>query len=116
MGVAAVIACDAALAAECMQANAPDTMQQGRLTRQNVGGEAAFILRIPTAECLTGAKKSDKVRGTRTIQVYSTDAKVQAAIKRFVGKDVEVHGRAFGADNPRFKAPIVMELSDIDQI
>jgi Domain of unknown function (DUF4431) len=106
-----------ALAAEpCMQANKSGEMQQGRLVPKTMGGERVYILQIPLPECLSGDAPSDNVKGTKTIQVMSSDAKVSKLIAKFAGKDVQVTGRAFGATTPNHKAPIVMDLSDIDEI
>jgi hypothetical protein len=102
--------------AQCMPAETAGEVQEGRLVQQTAGGERIFVLRIPTPVCLKGRGAVNNVRGTRTIQVYSSNSKVEANIRRFVGKDVHVVGAARGATMPRDKMPIVMDLSDIDQI
>jgi hypothetical protein len=102
--------------AQCMPAEKAGEVQEGRLGQQAVGGERIFVLRIPTPVCLKGRRAHDNVRGTRTIQVYSSNSKVDKEIRRFVGKDVHVVGTAGGANSPSHKMPIVMDLSEIDQI
>ena len=99
-----------------MPADKPGEIQQGRLVQRTIGGEQVYILQVPMAVCLTGRAPEDNVRGTKTIQVYSSKAAVERSMRRFVGKDVQVTGRAFGAITQHHKAPIVMDLSDIDAI
>jgi hypothetical protein len=55
-----------------------------------------------------------RVKSTRTIHVYSTDERISAEIKRFVGKTVLVRGRPFGAHTAHHHAPIVMDITEID--
>ena len=99
-----------------MPADKIGEIQQGRLVQRTIGGERVYLLQVPTPVCLTGRDPEDNVRGTKTIQVYSSNAAVSRSIHRFVGKDVQVTGRAFGAATQHHKAPIVMDLSDIDEI
>ncbi len=99
-----------------MPANKLGEIQQGRLMQKTIGGELVFLLQVPTPVCLNGKDPADKVRGTKIIQVYSSDETVSRSIRRFVGKYVQVAGRAFGALTHHHKAPIVMDLSNIDQI
>jgi hypothetical protein len=99
-----------------MPAEKNGEIQQGRLGQKTIGGERVYLLQVPMAVCLTGGGPHDNVKATKVIQVYSSNAAVSRSIQRFVGKDVEVTGRAFGALTQHHKAPIVMELSDIDQI
>ncbi len=99
-----------------MPADKRGEIQQGRLAQRTVGGERVYLLQVPMPVCLTGRSPQDNVRGTKIIQVYSSNATVNRSIQRFLGKDVQVTGRAFGAITQHHKAPIVMDLSDIDEI
>ena len=117
IGVATCVgwASNAIAADTCMKANKTDEMQQGRLMQKTIGGERVYILQMPTPECLSGDAPTDNVKGTTTIQITSSDAKVSKLIAKFAGKDVQVIGRPFAA-TPKHKAPIVMDLNDIDEI
>lgn len=99
-----------------MPAEKMGEIQQGRLVQRSIGGDRVYLLQVPTPVCLTIRNSKDNVRGTKIIQVYSSNAAVSRSIGRFVGKDVQVTGRAFGAVTQHHKAPIVMDLSDIDEI
>jgi hypothetical protein len=98
-----------------MPADKTGEIQQGRLVQRTIGGKRVYLLRVPTPVCLT-VQNSKGGRGTKIIQVYSSNAAVKRSIVRFVGKDVQVTGRVVGALTRHHKAPIVMDLSDIDQI
>jgi Domain of unknown function (DUF4431) len=76
--------------------------------------ESAFILRLPVATCLDASDPEFRVKSTRTIHVYSTDERTSAQINRFVGKTVLVRGRPFGAHTAHHHAPIVMDITEID--
>lgn len=77
--------------------------------------EPAYILEMPQAECLKGRDDRDNVRPTSTVQLYSSNSAIEKTIRRFVGKRVMVEGRAFGATTVHHHAPIVVDLSSIDQ-
>jgi hypothetical protein len=106
---------NAIAADDCMQAGKTDEMQQGRLVQKTIGGERVYILQIPTPQCLAGDAPTGKVKGTTTVQITSSDANVSKLIAKFAGKDVQVIGRPFAATS-KHKAPIVMDLNDIDEI
>jgi hypothetical protein len=99
-----------------MPADKAGEIQQGRLVQKTIGGKRVYFLRIPVPVCLTARNSKGNARGTRIIKVYSSDAEVKRSIVRFVGKDVQVTGRAVGMVTRGHKASIVMDLSDIDQI
>jgi hypothetical protein len=111
-----VLAFDVSAADICMPANKDNQIEEGRLVQKTLGGERVYILQVPTPECLSGDSPSDNVKGATTIQIMSSDDKVTKLIGKFVGKSVQVTGRLFGATTPKHKAPIVMDLSDIDEI
>jgi len=111
----------AANAAACMQANAKGEIAEGRLSLgqfEDAAGrpEQAFILTLPAATCLSGSDEMDNVEDVETIHIYSFDEPVAAALEQFVGKDVQVRGTPFGAHTAHHHAPIVMDVSEIDEI
>ncbi|MGH6864703.1 MAG: DUF4431 domain-containing protein [Methyloceanibacter sp.] len=50
-----------------------------------------------------------------SIHIYSSDPGIAAAIKPLLGKNVHVRGTVFGAHTAHQHAPIVMEVSEIDE-
>lgn len=116
-----VLAAPAAAADRCMQFDVPRQIAEGRLLIGHFKDaadrpETAYILRLPVATCLSADDPDFRVARTRTIHVYSNDEKVRAQIGRLVGKDVMVRGRPFGAHTAHHHAPVVMEISEIDEI
>ena len=108
-------------AAECMHANDASEIAEGSLSQktfEDAAGrpEKAFILTMPVPTCLSGTDESDNVKSSTTIHIYSSNDAVSKTIKKFLGKPVEVHGSAFGAITAHHHAPIVMDISDIDEI
>jgi hypothetical protein len=63
--------------------------------------------------CLGAARARPASRAGR---VYSSDDKTRAQIGSFVGKDVMMRGRSSGARMAHHHAPIVMDISDVDEI
>jgi hypothetical protein len=116
-----LLAASAANAAECMQDNEDSQIAEGRLSLgqfEDAAGtpEQAFILTVPVPACLDSTDPDGVVASTTTIHVYSMDESVAASIKRFVGKDVHVRGTPFAAHTAHHHAPIVMDVSEIDEI
>lgn len=108
-------------AAQCMQANAPGEIAEGTLSLgkfEDAAGrpEQAFILALPVPTCLSGSDEMDNVEDVETIHIYASDDAVARTIKRFVGKDVQVRGTPFGAHTAHHHAPVVMDISEIDEI
>lgn len=117
MGLGAPIA----HAATCMQANAEGAIAEGRLSRgqfEDAAGrpETAYILTLPVPTCLSGSDEMDNVEDVETIHVYAFDEALAKSLKKLVGKDVHVRGTPFGAHTAHHHAPIVMRLSEIDEI
>ncbi len=116
-----MLAAPIAAADRCMQFDVARQIAEGRLVIGHFKDaadrpETAYILRLPVATCLGAKDPEFRVSHARTIHVYSSDEKVHAQIGRFVGKDVMVRGRPFGAHTAHHHAPIVMEISEIDEI
>jgi hypothetical protein len=119
--VVTVLVTAAANAAACMQANAEEQIAEGRLSLgqfEDAAGrpEQAFILTLPVPTCLSGNDEMDNVEGAESIHIYSFDEAVARTIRQFVGKDVLIRGRPFGAHTAHHHAPIMMDISEIDAI
>src|SRR3989304_7860245 len=109
-------------AAECMRANEGEEIAEGTLSLGNFEDaagrpEQAFILTLPVPACLSGSDPElDVVESTTTIHIFSSDDAVAKSLKQFVGKSVRVRGTPFGAHTAHHHAPIVMDVSEIDQL
>ena len=120
--LALILLADPTAAADrCMQFDAPKQIAEGRLVIGHFKDaadrpETAYILRLPVATCLSAKDPEFRVRHARTIHVFSSNEKMRAQIDRLVGKAVMVRGRPFGAHTAHHHAPIVMEISEIDEI
>ncbi len=102
----------AAQAGECVRANVDSTIAEGHLTER----DGALILKMPQVMCLEGDDESDNVPASAEIHVYSQDDAMQKALQRLVGKDVHLRGAMMGAITQHHKAPIVMQVSEADEI
>jgi hypothetical protein len=116
-----LLAAPVVAAGNCMQFNEPGQIAEGRLVVGHFKDaadrpETAYILRLPVATCLDAEDPEFRVKRARTIHIYSSDDKLHARIERFVGQDVMVRGRPFGAHTAHHHAPIVMDISEIDAI
>jgi hypothetical protein len=106
--------------AECLKANAEGQAAEGRLIverAQDANGrpERPYILRLASASCLDADDPEDAVESTRTIHVFPADEKLQPAFRRLVGKTVVVRGSPFPAHTAHHHAPIVMQVTEINQ-
>lgn len=116
-----LLAAPAAGASRCMQSDGGKQIAEGRLVIGQFKDaadrpETAFILQLPADVCLDAKDPEYRVKRARTLHVFSSDEKVHAQIRRFVGKDVMVRGSAFSAHTAHHHAPIVMDISEIDEI
>ncbi|ODR97707.1 hypothetical protein AUC69_11450 [Methyloceanibacter superfactus] len=116
-----MLAASSAQAASCLQANAPGEIAEGRLSLgqfEDAAGrpEQAFILTLPAPACLEGSEETDNIGDVATIHVYALDETLSAALRKFVGKEVQVRGTPFGAHTAHHHAPIMMDISEIDEI
>lgn len=120
MGVAASCLALASAQADCLKANTPDQIAEGRLTSVVVTvedyklKEQAYILRLSSEACLDGSDDFDKVEATRRIHVYATDGALRRKLRASVGKMVRVTGSPFGEENAHHHAPIVMGVSGVE--
>jgi hypothetical protein len=110
-----------ACAADCMRDNEADQIAEGRLSLgdfEDAAGnpERAFILTLPVPACLDSGDAESAVDSTTTIHIFSLDDSIGASIEKFVGKDVHVRGTPFAAHTAHHHAPIVMDVSEIDEI
>lgn len=104
--------------AACMKGGDEGEVAAGRVSigkaRDAAGRpQQPYILTLTTPACLTAPDEEDNVKSTRTVHIYSTDAKVHAAIAGFVGKSVRVRGTPFHAHTGHHHAPIVMDIAEI---
>jgi Domain of unknown function (DUF4431) len=117
--VFATVSIASSAAAQCMKADAPGQIAEGRLSigrATDAAGrpERPYILTLPVPVCLDGPDPDDRVKSTRAIHVYPANDKLARDFRRFVGKTVLVRGRPFAAHTAHHHAPIVMEVSEID--
>jgi hypothetical protein len=77
--------------------------------------EQAFILTPLVATCLAGDENVDASEQVGEIQIFSSNDQVAQNIKNLVGKDVFVQGTPFGAHTAHHHAPIVMDVSGIQE-
>jgi hypothetical protein len=113
-------AAPAAVADDCMQSTADNEIAKGRLDigqfQDPVGRfENAYILGLPVATCLDDADPDFRVKSADTIHIYSSDEALHAEIDRFVGRTVLVRGSSFAAHTARHHAPIIMDITEIDE-
>ena len=105
--------------ATCLKSNTAGQIAEGRLTigkAKDAAGrpESPYILRLSVSACLDGPEPDDRVKNTSTIHVYSGDEKIQADLRRFVGKTVLVRGNPFPQHTAHHHAPIVMDVTEIN--
>jgi hypothetical protein len=130
-GLARVVACvlaiaiilgSSAVSAACLKANTDDQAAHGRLKYVTITTEAyartehAYILELREPACLEGADDYDKVETTKRIHVFAMEKPLLAQLHRWVGKNVIVHGNAFGEHTAHHHAPIVMRIGKIDRL
>jgi hypothetical protein len=118
--LAMVLTAPSAEAAACLRSNTAGAIAEGRLSLgqfEDAAGRAeqAFILTLSTPTCLSGEDDMDNVDDVETIHVFALDDALQAGLKRFVGKDVQVRGTPIPAHTAHHHAPIVMSVAEIDE-
>jgi hypothetical protein len=101
-----------ALAADCMRANQAGAIAEGRLIER----DDAIILKLPQAMCLEGPEDSDSVPASTEIHVYSLDDKIHQTLRGLIGKDVQLRGTFMGAMTQHHKSPVVMQVTEADEI
>ena len=104
--------------AACMKGGDENAAATGRVSigkARDAAGcpQQPYILTLSAPACLTAPDEEDNVKSTRTVHIYSTDAKVHAAIAGFVGKSASVRGTPFHAHTGHHHAPIVMDITEI---
>lgn len=108
----ALTAPSAAAAGDCMRANEDGAIAEGRLIER----DDAIILKLPEPMCLEGPEESDHVSASAEIHVYSLDDATQDTLRGLIGKDVHLEGSFMGAMTQHHKAPIVMQVTEADEI
>jgi Domain of unknown function (DUF4431) len=115
---AAVLLLATPAAGECLKANVDGQGAQGKLTvgrAKDAAGrpERPYILQLTANACLDAEDPDEAVKSTRTIHLAPGDEKLLPAIRKLVGKTVEVRGNPFGAHTAHHHAPIVMLITEI---
>ncbi len=108
----ALTAPSAAAAGKCMRANDDGAIAEGRLIER----DDSIILKLPEPMCLEGPEDSDQVSASAEIHVYSMDEATQETLRQLIGKDVHLEGSFIGAMTQHHKAPIVMQVTEADEI
>jgi hypothetical protein len=99
-------------AGDCVRANDDTAIAEGRLIER----DDALILKLPQVMCLEGSEDSDKVPASAEIHVYAEDEDTQKALQALAGRDVHVRGPLMGALTQHHKAPIVMQVLEVDEL
>jgi hypothetical protein len=106
--------------ADCLNANEPGQIAEGRLTSVTITipdyklKEQAYILRLSSDACLDGPDEFDKVERTNRIHVIAMDDVLRRKLRAFVGKLVRISGEAFGEHTAHHHAPIVMRIRRVE--
>ena len=101
-----------ALANDCRRANEAGAIAEGRLIER----DGAIVLKLPQAMCLEGPEDSDGVPASAEVHVYSLDDRIHETLRGLIGKDVHLRGSLMGAITQHHKAPIVMQVTEADEI
>ena len=101
-----------AQAADCMRANEAGAIAEGRLFER----DDAIILKLPQAMCLEGPEDTDSVAASAEIHVYSLDDTIHETLRGLIGKDAHLRGTFMGAMTQHHKAPVVMQVTEADEI
>jgi hypothetical protein len=106
--------------AECLKANVEGQTAEGQLTTiraQDPAGrpERPYILRLASISCLDADDPDEAVKSTRTIHVFAADEKLQQVLRKLVGKTVVLRGNPFAAHTAHHHAPIMMQVTEINQ-
>jgi hypothetical protein len=103
-----------ASASTCLTADGVENVA-GQLVVRSVDKREVLMLRLAAPICLSGPARADNVVSSQLIHIYSNVAGMARALKRLSGRLVQVRGRPFGAISVYHRAPIVMEVVDVDQ-
>lgn len=100
-----------------MRDNEADQIAEGRLSRgifEDAAGrlEQAFILTLPEPACLAS---DDPVGSTVTIHIFSLDEAIAGSIREICWQR-RACAYAFRRPHRAHHAPIVMDVSEIDEI
>ena len=66
--------------------------------------------------CLEGTEDSDQVSASAEIHMYSMNDGTQETLRKLIGKDVHLEGSFMGAMTQHHKVPIVMQVTEADEI
>ncbi len=109
-----------AQAAPCMNDRGGVQTAEGKLeigSFQDAAGrkETAFILTVQAPVCMDSDDADMRVKETRQIHVYSSQAALHKQLAGLKGRTVTVRGKVFGGHTSHHHAPIVMDVSKIDK-
>jgi len=105
--------------AKCLSANVDRELIEGLVRIENFKDAAgrpnsAYILALSSPTCLSSSDPDERVDRSRTIHIFASEDRVHASIKRFVGQSVQVRGRPSPAHTVHHRAPIIMDVSKIE--
>jgi len=103
----------------CLKANTDGEIAEGRLSIghfQDAAGrpQTAYILILAVASCLASDDPDERVERSGKIHIFGSDDRVHLSIRQFVGKVVMVRGRPLPAHTVHHRAPVLMEIREID--
>jgi len=75
--------------------------------------ETAFILELPERLCANDGTWIDSTTTFDRVHVFSDIPALMAVLKAAVGRNVTVHGEAFGANTAHHRAPLVLDADEI---
>jgi hypothetical protein len=106
--------------AECLKNNVDGQSATGQLTimhAQDAAGrpERPYILRLASNSCLDADDPDEAVKKTRTIHVFPADEKLEPVYRKLVGKMVIVRGKPMAAHTAHHHAPIILQVTEINQ-
>ncbi len=106
-------------ASDCMRSEdeevAEGYLSLGRFKDAADRPETAYILTLPVPTCLADPDPDMRVDDANAIHLYSSNDDLYERLNGYVGKTVLVRGRPFGAHTAHHHAPIVMDISEIDE-
>jgi hypothetical protein len=77
--------------------------------------ERPYILRLASNSCLDADDSDEAVKKTRTIHVFPDDEKLEPVFRKLVGKTVIVRGKPMAAHTAHHHAPIILQVTEINQ-
>jgi Domain of unknown function (DUF4431) len=106
--------------AECLKNNVDGQSATGRLTimrAEDAAGrpERPYILRLASNVCLDADDPDEAVKKTLTIHVFPADENQEPTFRKLVGKSIIVRGKPMAAHTVHHHAPIILQVTEINQ-